>query len=102
MKGIPAVAFYTAMPQLISRVIHDDEETAMVVKSILQRVLIKFPQQAMWTLAWLKGSRNPERSRIGEEIFKGAQSVLAKNHKAMSNLLAASHSLFRYLRELAV
>jgi hypothetical protein len=70
LKVIPASAFYTAMPQLVSRVIHVDKDTAYVVQGILKRVLVKFPQQAMWPLAWLKGSKKPERLQIGEEIFK--------------------------------
>lgn len=53
-------------------------------------------------LAWLKGSRNPERATIGEELFTGAEKALAKNHKAMSSMLSVSHSLFRFLSELAV
>mmetsp|Transcript_3837 Transcript_3837/g.10915 ORF Transcript_3837/g.10915 Transcript_3837/m.10915 type:complete len:159 (+) Transcript_3837:2596-3072(+) len=102
IKAIPAAAYYTAMPQLISRVIHKNEDTAKVVKRILERVLIKFPQQAMWHLAWLKGSKNEERSKIGGDIFKGAQRVLIKLRQArVVNLLKASHSLFKHLRDLA-
>ncbi len=74
----------------------------MVVKSILQRVLVKFPQQAMWPLAWLQGSKIPDRAGIGDEIFHGAQKALAKNHRAMSNLIKVSKNLFEYLRNLAV
>lgn len=102
IRDIPSVAFYTAMPQLISRVIHDDPETSLVVKSILQRVLVKFPQQAMWPLAWLKGSKIENREKIGEEIFNGAQKALSKHHKGMSNLIKLSDSLFEFLRALAV
>jgi serine/threonine-protein kinase ATR len=102
LKSIPPAAFYTAMPQLVSRVIHDDKETALVVQGILKRVLAKFPQQAMWPLAWLKGSKNDERLAIGEDIFKDAQKSLSKqNQKAMYNLLTVSSSLFKYLTELA-
>ena len=102
MKSIPAAAYYTAMPQLISRVIHNNEDTAKVVKRILERVLIKFPSQAMWHLAWLKGSKNDERSKIGADIFKGAQRVLIKNRQAnVANLLKASDSLFKFLQDLA-
>ena len=101
-KAIPAAAYYTAMPQLISRVIHNNEDTAKVVKRILERVLTKFPPQAMWHLAWLKGSKNDERSRIGAEIFKGAQRVLIKNRQMqVANLLKASDSLFKFLQDLA-
>ena len=102
IRDIPAAAFYTAMQQIISRVIHTNKETSMVVKSILQRVLVKFPHQAMWMLAWLKASKDPERAKIGEDLFKSAEKALAKNHKAMSDMLAVSQSLFRFLRELAV
>jgi ATP adenylyltransferase/5',5'''-P-1,P-4-tetraphosphate phosphorylase II len=102
MKAIPQASFYTAMPQLVSRVIHDDKETALVVQGILKRVLIKFPQQAMWPLAWLKGSRNAERLTIGEEIFKDAQRALNKaNQKTMYKLLSASSGLFKFLQEVA-
>lgn len=101
-KAIPAAAYYTAMPQLISRVIHNNEDTAKVVKRILERVLTKFPHQAMWHLAWLKGSKNRERKAIGADIFTNAQKALIKNRQIqVSNLLKSSESLFKFLRELA-
>jgi serine/threonine-protein kinase ATR len=101
-KAIPAAAYYTAMPQLISRVIHNNEDTAKVVKRILERVLTKFPPQAMWHLAWLKGSKNAGRAEIGADIFKGAQRVLIKNRQThVANLLKSSDSLFKFLQDLA-
>lgn len=102
IKRIPSVAFYTAMPQLISRVVNVDPDASMIVKTILHRVLSKFPQQAMWPLAWLQGSQFEDRKLIGNEIFNDAQKTLAKHHKSMSNLVGASKSLFQFLRELAV
>ena len=91
------------MPQLISRVIHDDEETAMVVQTILKRVLVKFPAQAMWPLAWLRGSRSQQRMTIGEDIFNHAQKGLSKGgNKMMFKLLSSSNSLFKFLKELAM
>lgn len=102
IKAIPAAAYYTAIPQLASRVMHDDEDTAKIVKRILERVLVKFPPQAMWHLAWLKGSKNNERSAIGGEIFKGAIKVLVKNRQVnVANLLRDSDSLFKFLQDLA-
>ena len=89
------------MPQLISRVIHDNTDTAQVVRRILGRVLTKFPQQAMWPLAWLKGSKDPARAKIGEEIFREAQNTFSKNNKSFARLLQSAGSLFLYLKELA-
>ena len=102
IKAIPAAAYYTAVPQLISRVIHNNEDTGKIVKRILERVLTKFPHQTMWHLAWLKGSKNDERSKIGADIFKGAQRVLIKSRQPqVANLLKASDSLFKFLQDLA-
>ncbi len=46
-KDIPEHQFYTALPQLMSRIGHRDQITQKIVKTILKRVLTKFPQQAM-------------------------------------------------------
>lgn len=113
-KQIPAIAFYTAIPQLISRVIHDDKDTAMVVRGILKRILIKFPAQALWQLGWVRMSRVTERQAIGESIFADAEKALldaankdrskktnARRIMVNHNLLVASKSLFAYLQALA-
>jgi hypothetical protein len=101
-RRIPPAAFYTAIPQLVSHLFDEGEQTTSVLKKILDRVLYKFPEQAMWHLAWLTGSKIPERSRIGNEIFVEARKVLEKTKNVdMSNLLRESGSLFQYLRDLA-
>ena len=101
LKEIPPSAFYTAIPQLVSRVTHRDRDTSSVVYGILKRVLVKFPQQAMWPLACLQGSKKVERQEKGESLFKEAQKNLGKNHKRMQQMLLESASLFKYLKDLA-
>lgn len=101
-KNIPSIAFYTAIPQLVSHLFDEGQETTSVLKKILDRVLCKHPEQAMWHLAWLTGSKIPERSRVGKEIFGEAQAVLSKKNKSdMVTLLRESGSLFKYFRDLA-
>lgn len=102
-KSVPAHAFYTAIPQLVSRVTHVDEDTAAVVRSILKRVLAKYPLQAMWPLAWLRQSRSPQRKKIGDDIFNEASRKLknAPNEK-FYRLLVASQSLLAFLKDLAL
>lgn len=78
IRTVPPHSFYIALPQLISRVGHNNEDTVEIVKAILKRVLAKFPRHAMWPLAWLLHSADPMRSACGEEIFKGAQRNLKK------------------------
>lgn len=72
------------------------------MKKILDRVLYKFPEQSMWHLAWLTGSKKKDRSNVGVEIFKEAERVLEKTRNPeMAALLRESEYLFEFFRELA-
>lgn len=102
VKTIPSIAYYSVLPQLISRIGHSDPDTVMVVTTILKRVLTKFPAQAMWHLAWLRHSVHQDRQKKGEDIFKGAQKSLQRNEDMkMHDLLVASKGLFKFLIDLA-
>jgi serine/threonine-protein kinase ATR len=102
-SSIPVHAFYTVLPQLISRVIHDNHDTEAIVRGILQRVLSKFPAQAMWPMAWLRLSKVNERKKIGDSIFNEAEKTLMKHtNKTYYKILVASKSLLAYLHELAI
>lgn len=106
VKGIPAISYYSVLPQLISRIGHDDSDKVVVVVAILRRVLVKFPAQAMWHLGWLRHSSQKfsgykNRKKRGEEIFKAAQKSLHRNEEMkMHDLLEASKDLFNFLIEL--
>lgn len=112
---IPSSMFYTATPQLISRVCHPNSHTALAVQTLLTRVLSKFPGQAMWVLAWVRNSLDKTRSSLGNEIFHSAQKSIsgwASNDKKVDlrrkqffeknrNILVASKSYVTYLIDIA-
>ena len=101
-KRIPAISYYSVLPQLISRIGHEDEDTVAIVHAILKRVLSKFPAQTMWHLGWLRHSIHKDRQKKGEEIFKGAQKTLHRNENMkMHDILEGSKSLFKFLIDLA-
>ncbi|KAG7355473.1 phosphatidylinositol 3- and 4-kinase [Nitzschia inconspicua] len=101
-RDIPPAAFYTAIPQLVSHLFDGGEETTSVLKKILERVLYKFPEQAMWQLAWLTGSTSSTRSTVGKNIFMEAQYVLERTlNTNMAMLVKESVSLFKYFKDLA-
>ena len=114
---IPEYLFYTALPQLISRVLHQNGETSKNVALIIRNVLAKYPRQSMWSCGWLRFSKSKEKKKAGDvsllsfekdwvillfpgltthshcvqEIFNGAQAVLRKTERdsAVQNLLTA-------------
>ncbi len=100
---IPEHLFYTALPQLISRVVHQNGETSNTVALIIRNVLAKYPRQSLWSCGWLRFSKSKEKKKAGDEIFHGAQVLLRKKERDMTvqNLLSASKSLFQFFISLA-
>lgn len=99
LKRIPPRAFYTAIPQLISNVLHSDSETGLLVRNILVRLLVKFPLQAMWPICWLRQSKDRKRKTCGEMIFKEALTKL--ENRPPRRVLQSSKSLINYFQKVA-
>lgn len=81
---IPEHVFYTALPQLISSVVHTNEETSKNVALILRNVLARYPCQAMWSCGWLRFSKNNMKQKAGE--------VSAISASILSDFISGSHS----------
>lgn len=70
---------------------------------MLRRILTKHPAQAMWPLAWIRQSRDPDRKKIGTEIFnKAVQSSIKGRNEVMEKLLVSSKTLLEYLHDIAI
>ena len=70
------------------------------MQAILRRVLTKYPAQAMWPLAWIRQSRDPQRKQIGLDIFSQVTATLVKS-ESLHKLLVTSSALIDYLYALA-
>ena len=57
--------FLTAFSQLISRICHSHDEVFVVLMEIIAKVLLAYPQQAMWmmTAVWIELFRNLRKVR---------------------------------------
>ncbi|ELU38352.1 phosphatidylinositol 3- and 4-kinase, putative [Rhizoctonia solani AG-1 IA] len=67
--------WFTALPQLLSRVTHPNRLTYKYLAKIIISVVISYPQQALWCVSPLGQSRNPERAGRGREILEKSQST---------------------------
>ncbi|CAE6443988.1 unnamed protein product [Rhizoctonia solani] len=67
--------WFTALPQLLSRVTHPNRLAYKYLSKIIISVLITFPQQALWGVSPLGQSRNQERARRGRDILEKSQSA---------------------------
>lgn len=66
---IPEHLYYTALPQLISRVVHQNPETSNNVALIIRNVLAKYPRQSMWSCGWLRFSKSKDKKKAGDVSF---------------------------------
>ncbi|QRV72397.1 phosphatidylinositol 3- and 4-kinase [Ceratobasidium sp. AG-Ba] len=66
--------WFTALPQLISRVTHPNRNAFKLLSKIIARIVLAYPQQALWGVTPLVQSRNAERASRGKEILERVQS----------------------------
>ncbi|KAF1987090.1 hypothetical protein K402DRAFT_463189 [Aulographum hederae CBS 113979] len=66
---VPAFIFYTAFPQIISRISHPHSDTWKVLSQMIHRIATTHPQQALWSLLAVSKSTAPDKCRRATEIL---------------------------------
>ena len=73
LKDLPTYQWLTVLPQLVSRICHQNEEVVRLVKHIITSVLRQYPQQALWIMAAVSKSAVPSRREAAAEIIQVAR-----------------------------
>eukprot|EP00897_Mesotaenium_endlicherianum_P000569 jgi/Mesen1/10512/ME000083S10013 len=73
LKALPTYQWLTAMPQLVSRICHQNEEVVKLLKDIIHKVLKTHPQQAMWSMAAVSKSTLAARREAAADIINRAR-----------------------------
>ncbi|XP_057966398.1 serine/threonine-protein kinase ATR [Malania oleifera] len=73
LKDLPTYQWLTVLPQLVSRICHQNEEIVRLVKHIITSVLRQYPQQALWIMAAVSKSTVPSRREAAAEIIQAAK-----------------------------
>ncbi|KAL2937004.1 Serine/threonine-protein kinase ATR [Bienertia sinuspersici] len=73
LKDLPTYQWLTVMPQLVSRICHQNEEIVRLVKHIITSVLRQYPQQALWLMAAVSKSAVLSRRQAAAEILQAAR-----------------------------
>ncbi|KAK7086762.1 hypothetical protein SK128_001248 [Halocaridina rubra] len=82
---LPHYIFLTALPQLISRICHSNEEVFIQLCKIIASVLCSYPQQAMWHMIAVSKSSYPVRVKRCHEIFETAKRKNGNLHKFIAD-----------------
>ncbi|KAG8655799.1 hypothetical protein MANES_04G069900v8 [Manihot esculenta] len=99
LKDLPAYQWLTVLPQLVSRVCHQNEEIVKLVKRIITSVLRQYPQQALWIMAAVSKSTVPSRREAAAAIIQEAKKGFSQGNSG-SNLFVQFASLIDHLIKL--
>ncbi|ESZ94262.1 hypothetical protein SBOR_5330 [Sclerotinia borealis F-4128] len=70
ISKMPAYIFYTALPQIVSRITHPHKEVNQFVQLIILKVVSAHPQQSLWSLLAVSTSTQQDRRNKGKELLQ--------------------------------
>ncbi|PNX86835.1 serine/threonine-protein kinase ATR-like protein, partial [Trifolium pratense] len=73
LKDLPKYHWLTVLPQLVSRICHQNADIVKLVKAIITSVLHQYPQQGLWIMAAVSKSTVPSRREAAAEIIQLAR-----------------------------
>ncbi|KAL5856184.1 hypothetical protein ACOSQ3_006018 [Xanthoceras sorbifolium] len=99
LKDLPTYQWLTVLPQLVSRICHQNEEIVRLVKHIITSVLMQYPQQGLWIMAAVSKSTVPSRREAAAEIIQAARKGFGQGNSG-NNLFGQFASLIDHLIKL--
>ncbi|KAI0032945.1 hypothetical protein K488DRAFT_78188 [Vararia minispora EC-137] len=85
IPDIPAYKWYTAFPQIASRVGHSNLDVWKDLAKIIKIVIREYPQQGMWQFASVMKSKNQTRRDRGKEVLTQLMAGYSFSAEASSN-----------------
>lgn len=70
IKDIPAYKWYTAFPQIVSRVGHNADKVYALLSQLIVTILQEYPRQALWLFASVVRSTKAQRQERGRQILQ--------------------------------
>lgn len=99
LKDLPTYQWLAVLPQLVSRICHQNEEIVRLVKHIITAVIREYPQQGLWIMAAVSKSTVPSRRKAAAEIIQAARKGCGQGN-TNNNLFSQFASLIDHLIKL--
>lgn len=96
-KKIPMPCWMTALPQLISRICHNNSDVAELVRRIITDAAIMYPQHVLWALTGVSKSGRANRRNAATAIINGAK---RRSNEHQKRLFAENNVLCEQLYKL--
>ncbi|KAF2086780.1 putative phosphatidylinositol 3 and 4-kinase [Saccharata proteae CBS 121410] len=69
IERLPAYIFYTALPQMITRISHPNQQIYDLLSRLIVKVASTYPHQSLWSLLAVVKSTSPDRSSRGVALL---------------------------------
>ncbi|KAF2280300.1 protein kinase rad3 [Westerdykella ornata] len=88
-ERMPAYAWYTAFPQIITRIAHPSDTVWEVLQTIIVKVAAQYPQQALWSLLPVTKATQHDRRARGLAVLQKlkTETVKRRTHAVDLNTL---------------
>lgn len=60
----------TAFPQIVSRIVHNNNEVLELLLRLVVKVIEEYPHQALWLFMSVVKSKRAERERRGRQVIE--------------------------------
>ncbi|EAU84196.2 atypical/PIKK/ATR protein kinase [Coprinopsis cinerea okayama7 len=90
IKDIPAYKWFTAFPQIVSRVCHPVDKVYNLVSQLIVSIIQEYPDQALWLFAGVIKSTKHNRLTRGRVILEKAKSSPSSSAR-ISRLISDLH-----------
>ncbi|EGO53602.1 phosphatidyl inositol 3-kinase [Neurospora tetrasperma FGSC 2508] len=76
LPKMPAYIFYTALPQIVARIAHPNQDVFRVLEQMIIKVVEAHPRQAIWSLfSFMTGRTNGARRHRGQKVLDDLRAI---------------------------
>ncbi|KAG2155117.1 uncharacterized protein EDB93DRAFT_1266510 [Suillus bovinus] len=100
IDSIPVYKWFTAFPQIVSRIGHPNRVVYLVLSKLISSVIREYPNQALWFFASVVNSTKALRQQRGRTILDQLKSSPANTDSNFPNLITSLHAMIDELLRL--
>ncbi|KAG0703892.1 hypothetical protein DFH29DRAFT_981716 [Suillus ampliporus] len=100
IDNIPVYKWFTAFPQIVSRIGHPNRVVYLVLSKLISSVIREYPKQALWFFASVVNSTKPNRQQRGRAILDQLKNNPARTDPNLPDLITSLHAMIDELLRL--
>ncbi|KAG9015870.1 serine/threonine-protein kinase M1 [Tulasnella sp. JGI-2019a] len=89
LGALPSFQWFTAFPQIVSRIEHPSLRTFKLLARIVAAVIKVYPGQALWLFTTVVQSKRPERKKRGGQIIQHIKAQPANDRTSVASIVDA-------------